>query len=206
MKSQWPDHFTARFLVTATRRCQVKVTHLILPWFFHSFWTQLSTRLPGDSEFTNYIGNLSCKNWHQWHCELPFLACTLHQFWRRKPLVCPDYCPCGHGHDNIQMAYSILILQNSLNAIISSKDCTFLLRESLTGSSSVHILLQPYDLLNDLKINNKLIYSALYETCLSIWDITRYKTLKSWPAPRSQLQSAECTKFLGPHVLKTMLY
>ena len=77
--------------------------------------------------------------------------------------------------------------------------------ESLTGSSSVHILLQPYDLLNDLKINNKLIYSALYETCLSIWDITRYKTLKSWPAPRSQLHSAECTKFLGPHVWHDIL-
>ena len=78
--------------------------------------------------------------------------------------------------------------------------------ESLTGSSFVHILLQPYDLLNDLKINNKLIYSALYETYLSIWDIIWYKTLKSWPAPRSQLQSAECTKFLGPQVPKTMSY
>ena len=122
-----------------------------------------------------------------------------------NPVIFPDYCPYGHGHDNILMAYSILILQNSLNAIISSKDCTFLLRESLTGSSSVHILLQPYDLLNDLKINNKLIYSALYETYLSIWDIIWYKTLKSWPAPRSQLQSAECTKFLGPHVWHDIL-
>ena len=107
------------------------------------------------------------------------------------------------------MAYSILILQNSLNAIISSKDCTLLLRESyrivICAQSTLHILLQPYDLLNDLKINNKLIYSALNATCLRIWDIARYKTLKSWPAPRLA-QPQKCTKFLGPQVPKTMLY
>ena len=39
------DQNTARFLVKATRRCQVKVTHLTLPWFIHSFWIQLSTRI-----------------------------------------------------------------------------------------------------------------------------------------------------------------
>ena len=75
----------------------------------------------------------------------------------------------------------------------------------ICAQSTLHILLQPYDLLNDLKINNKLIYSALYATCLRFWDIARYKTLKSWPAPRLA-QPQKCTKFLGPQVLKTILY
>ena len=166
---------------------------------------------PGDSEFTDYKGNLSCKTGTSGIVNCPSLPVLCINFEGETPsyFQITALWTWTHGHYNIHMAYSILSLQNSLNAIISSKDCTLLLRESyrivICAQCTLYILLQPYDLLNDLKINNKLIYSALNATCLRIWDIARYKTLKSWPAPRLA-QPQKCTKFLGPQVLKTILY
>ena len=141
---------------------------------------------PGNSEFTDYKGNLSCKTCTSGIVNCPSLPVLCINFEGENPsyFQITALWTWTHGHYNIHMAYSILSLQNSLNAIISSKDCTLLLRESyrivICAQSTLHILLQPYDLLNDLKINNKLIYSALYATCSRIWDIARYKTLKSW--------------------------
>ena len=110
-----------------------------------------------------YTESLSYKNWRQWHCELP-IPCLCFE---EKPLIFPGYRPDG-PELMVMITYighmAFWACNTNSTPLFKAKTAPHFW-ERLTGrrlAICAHFLLQPIDLLTDLKINSKLIYSALY--------------------------------------------